>query len=97
MNAIITIGDFLALAGFLVTVVIAVWKVNTAVSAKVASVYKRCDEISKELNDYKLRAAKEFASVEHLTAVETRLATAIEKLTDRIDRTLTRLDRDAAD
>lgn len=54
----------------------------------------RTDEIiaiGKDLADYKLHAAEQFASRDHLREVENRLAGAIDRLTNRVEQLPTRL------
>ena len=50
------------------------------------------------LDSYKLEVAEKYASVEHLKEVEARLVVSIDRLTDRIDKLLGRLeDRNGKD
>lgn len=49
--------------------------------------------VRRELQEYKLVVAERYASVEHLKEVETRLVTAIDKLSGQLDTMPDRLSR----
>lgn len=49
-------------------------------------------KVADDLSVYKLEAAEKYASVSHLKEVEGRLASAIERLTNRIDKLLSALE-----
>ena len=49
---------------------------------------------ARSLDVYKLEAAEKFASVAHLKDVEARLIVSIDRLSDRIDRLLSKLERE---
>lgn len=50
-------------------------------------------QAEKTLDQFKLYVAEKYASTAHLKEVEVRLITTIEKLTERIDRLIDRMDR----
>lgn len=57
-------------------------------ATQLKAIEDRREEIllaQKDLADYKLKAAQDFASVAHMKDVELRLATAIDRLTNRIE------------
>jgi hypothetical protein len=68
-----------------------------AIASAIAGVWyrlaDRINQLREELSNYKLEVAKEYASTTHLKEVEIRLVTAVESLTQRIDRLIDRMDR----
>lgn len=58
---------------------------RNALGARIDKVGDSVLVLQKDLTDYKLAAARYFASVEHMKDVEVRLTTAIDRLTNRIE------------
>lgn len=54
---------------------------------------QRIQAVSDALTAYKLEVAKEYASVGHLKEVEARLVVSIDRLTERIDKLIDKMDR----
>ena len=73
--------------------VLAVWwrietrieKSTTGLDSEVQLLHQRVSKVVHDLAEYKLEAAKNFASHEHLKEVEVRLTSAIDRLTNRIE------------
>lgn len=82
MTGVITMEGVSFVVGLIVVLAGFWWRIDS-----------RMRKVETSLADYKLQAAKEFASVEHLKEVEVRLIASIDRLADRIDRLLTRIEK----
>lgn len=54
--------------------------------AAIAKAEQRTANLEKEFQDYRLKATKDFASLNHLEQFEARLTEAINRLAGRLDR-----------
>lgn len=61
------------------------WFLFNSILAARRELQSEIQRIRQEFTAYKLEVAQNYASVEHLKEVETRLVNAIEKLTDKLD------------
>ncbi len=70
-----------------------------AVAATVSGIWWRLQQQitanARALDAYKLEAAEKYASIAHLKDVEARLVVSIDRLSDRIDRLLSKLEHQA--
>lgn len=77
----ITVGLVSTIAGVVTVLFIFWWRIDG-----------RIKSAEKDLSDYRLEVAEKYASVAHLKDVEGRLAISIERLTNRIDALLAKLE-----
>ena len=80
---------FLAVSGILVAWALRVAKGERA-STDVLNLERRHESLKKEFNDYRVEAARNFASHQTLIEVESRLDASLNRLGDRFDRALER-------
>ena len=76
--------------GVIVTTIVGA---GSVVSAFVARLWTRLNDMDKEHNDFRVEVARNYVTAEALIQVEQRLVAAINRMTDRLERALERQSR----
>jgi hypothetical protein len=76
--------------GVIVTTIVGA---GAIVSAFVIRLWTRLNDMDKEHNDFRVDVARNYVTAEALIQVEQRLVTAINRMTDRLERALDRQSR----
>lgn len=87
----LSVGEALTLFGALIAIVggyVRLQMMSTQNNRTANDAIRVAREARDEVNSLRLETAEKYASVEHLKEVEARLAVAIDRLTDRIDKLL---------
>lgn len=84
-------GILISLVGLVITLAAGAWKQR---SSDIRAIHERIegvkDKLTAALNDFKIEVARDYPTARALAASEERLTSAINKLTERIDRWLER-------
>jgi hypothetical protein len=90
MNPELIPGPTWQALGVIVTAIVGA---GTIVSAFVIRLWTRLNDMDKEHNDFRVEVARNYVTAEALVQVEQRLELAINRMTERLERALDRLNR----
>lgn len=92
----LSIGEVIALGTALIAFIVGYVRLQMQASQNTRDALdalRVAREVREEVNSMRLETAEKYASIAHLKEVEGRLAIAIDRLTDRIDKMLATLNK----
>ena len=80
----LTIAEATPLVGFVVAILGLWWRVETRISAGAVKAQAKAEQVEKDLNEFKLTVAKEYAPNGWVKDVESRMVTRFDQIMDEL-------------